>query len=242
MEILEILKSDTEYYSGAGKNYLSNSDISTLLNDPASFGKPKEKTLAMLQGSYFHTAILEPEKLKNFQIVEASTRSTKIYQEAVLEAQADMLLLKKEVDELESMAQSLMSNITFFDMIRDPGNRYEVPSVGVIGGLDWKGKADIVGNDLIIDLKTTSKLDDFKYSARKYNYDSQAFIYSQLFGLPMVFIVVEKETNRLGFFDCSDEFLEYGRQKVIRAIEVYERFFGPNATADVDQYYLAGTL
>jgi hypothetical protein len=242
MEILEILKSDAEYYSGIGKNYLSNSDIGTLLNDPASFGKPKEKTLAMLQGSYFHTSILEPEKLKNFHIIDASTRSTKIYQEAVMEAQEDMLLLRKEVDELDSMSKALMGNITFFDMIRDPDNKYEVPAIGTIGGLEWKGKADIVGPSLIIDLKTTSKLDDFKYSARKYNYDSQAYIYNQLFGLPMVFIAVEKETNRLGFFECSEEFLDYGKQKVYRAIEVYEKFFGANATDDVNQYFLTATL
>lgn len=242
MEILEILKSDAEYYSGIGKNYLSNSDIGTLLNDPASFGKPKEKTLAMLQGSYFHTSILEPDKLKNFQIIDASTRSTKIYQEAVMEAQEDMLLLRKEVDELDSMSKALMGNITFFDMIRDPDNKYEVPAIGTIGGLEWKGKADIVGPSLIIDLKTTSKLDDFKYSARKYNYDSQAYIYNQLFGLPMVFIAVEKETNRLGFFECSEEFLDYGKQKVYRAIDVYEKFFGANATDDVNQYFLTVTL
>ena len=33
-EILEKLKDDTHYYGKFGKQYLSNSDIITLLNDP----------------------------------------------------------------------------------------------------------------------------------------------------------------------------------------------------------------
>lgn len=133
MEILEILKDDTEYYSGAGRQFLSNSDIDQLLNDPASFGKPKEKTVAMLQGSYFHTAILEPEKLKNFQIVEASTRSTKIYQEAVMQSGEEILLLEKEKLEIDAMVNAVMGNITFYDMIRDSENEYEVPAITEIG-------------------------------------------------------------------------------------------------------------
>lgn len=242
MEILEILKDDTEYYSGAGRQFLSNSDIDQLLNDPASFGKPKEKTVAMLQGSYFHTAILEPEKLKNFQIVEASTRSTKIYQEAVMQSGEEILLLEKEKLEIDAMVNAVMGNITFYDMIRDSENEYEVPAITEIGGLQWKGKADIVGSEILIDLKTTSKLNEFKYSARKYNYDSQAYIYNQLFGKPLVFIAVEKETNRLGLFECSDEFLDAGRAKVYRAIEAWEKFYGPNATDDVNQYFINAIL
>ena len=44
----------------------------------------------------------------------------------------------------------------------------------------WKGKADIIGKDHILDLKTTSSLKDFNYKARVYNYDSQAYIYKDI--------------------------------------------------------------
>ena len=88
----------------------------------------------------------------------------------------------------------------------------------------------------------SGNLDEFKYSARKYNYDSQAYIYNQLFGKPMVFIVVEKETCRTGLFECSDEFLDRGREKVYKAIDVYNKFFGPSATDDITQYFTIQTL
>jgi hypothetical protein len=241
-KIIETLRNDQEYYSGIGKNYLSNSDIGTLLINPSQFGVPKEKTVPMLQGSYFHALILEPDKVKDYICVDASTRSTNLYKDALKEHGADILLLQKEKDECERMAQTILSNITFYDMIRDMLNVYEQPAIGEIGGIQWKGKADIVGHNVIIDLKTSGNLDEFKYSARKYNYDSQAYIYNQLFGKPMVFIVVEKETCRTGLFECSDEFLDRGREKVYKAIDVYNKFFGPSATDDITQYFTIQTL
>lgn len=240
--IIETLRNDQEYYSGIGKNYLSNSDIGALLYNPMQFGKDKEKTPAMLAGSYFHASILEPEKVKNFVMVDASTRTTNIYKEALATNGVDMLMLKKEADDIDRMVKSLMANLTFYDMIRDTENKYEVPAVGEIGGVQWKGKSDIVGEEILIDLKTTGNLDDFRFSARKYNYDSQAYIYNQLFGKPMVFIAVEKETCRTGLFECSDEFMDRGREKVYKAIEVYQKFFAPDATDDITQYFKLETL
>jgi len=240
--ILETLKNDTEYYSGVGKQYLSNSDIGALLYNPTQFGVAKEKTPAMLAGSYFHTSILEPEKLKNFVKVDASTRTTNLYKDALIANNTDMLLLQKEADECDRMVKALMGNLTFYDMIRDSANQYEMPAIGLIGGLQWKGKADIVADEFLIDLKTCANIDDFRFSSRKYNYDSQAYIYNQLFGKPMVFIAVEKETYRTGLFECSDEFLDKGREKVYKAIEVYQKFFGPDATDDITQYFKFETL
>jgi hypothetical protein len=80
-EIIEKLKIDEHYYGDFGKQYLSNSDISTLLKDPLALGKPSKQIPAFLIGGYFHTAILEPEKLKNFKVVESSNRNTKAYKE-----------------------------------------------------------------------------------------------------------------------------------------------------------------
>lgn len=241
-KILETLRDDKEYYTGIGKNYLSNSDIGALLYNPIQFGKDKERTPSMLSGSYFHASILEPEKVVNFHKVEASTRTTNIYKEAIAAHGTDMLLLQKEADDIDRMVKALLANFTFYDMIRDAGNEYEVPAIGEIGGVQWKGKSDIVGQEILIDLKTTGNLDDFRFSARKYNYDSQAYIYNQLFGKPMVFIAVEKDTCRTGLFECSDEFMDRGREKVYKAIEVYQKFFGPDATDDITQYFKSEIL
>ena len=186
----------------------------------------------MLLGRYFHTDLLEPQKLSDFDIIDASTRTTKAYKEFGKQA-----LLTKEVEMLSNMAKAVRMNLDFYDMMYKAGNQFEVPAIKEVGGQLWKGKADIVSSDAIIDLKTTTKIDDFKYSARRYNYDSQAWLYGQFFNRPMVFIVVEKNTCKTGLFECSETFLEYGKQKVFKAIEVYEKFFIQGAPEDINQYY-----
>ena len=80
-EILKKLDSDEHYYGEFGQQYLSNSDIKDLLDNPLMFKKNKDKTVPMLVGGYFHTLVLEPEKLKSFKVIEASTRNTKVYKE-----------------------------------------------------------------------------------------------------------------------------------------------------------------
>ena len=40
--VIDKLRSDEEYYGGVGKNYLSNSDIGTLLKNPKEFGISRE--------------------------------------------------------------------------------------------------------------------------------------------------------------------------------------------------------
>ena len=215
----EELRDDTKYYGKEGKKYLSNSDIGTLLSDPKMFKVDKEGTLPMLLGRYFHTLILEPKKIKDFIVSESSSRNTKMYKELINDSDEPMLILQKEVDALEKLVAEINQNVFFNELIYMEDNKFEEPAIGEIGGVMWKGKADIVTQDLIIDLKTTSKIDDFKYAARRYNYDSQAWIYNQLFNKPMIFIVIEKGSGRMGMYDCSDEFLDMGKDKVFEALE-----------------------
>jgi len=243
MEVLQLLKNDTEYYSGAGKNYLSNSDIGTLLSNPKMFGVPREDNANFAQGRYFHQLILEPEKAKQTRLVDVSTRNTKAYKEALTDSGETILMLTKEAEAIEELVDTMLGNIHFYDLIRDGGNEYEVPAIGEIMGHQWKGKADIVGSDVLIDLKTTSNLEGFKWSATKYNYDSQCFVYQQLFGKPLIFLVIDKTTGMLGEFIPTEEFIKGGGDKVAKAIDIYERFFHePTKTDDIDSWYLSERL
>ena len=120
---------------------------------------------------------------------------------------------------------------------------YEQPGIGEISGANWKGKADIVNHDekLIIDLKTTADINKFRWSASKYNYDNQAYIYQKLFGYEMVFIAIDKKTNQIGIFDCSPQFLEKGKEKVEQAVEAYNLFY-KNSDFDPQQFFINQTL
>ena len=239
-EELAKLREDEHYYGKFGKQFLSNSDISKLLTNPLSLGEAQKQIPAFLVGGYFHTAILEPEKLKKYRIVEASTRNTKAYKEIT---GGEMCLLQSEVDKLEVMIDTMMSNEVCKSLIQGDNVEYEVPGIAEIKGKLWKGKADIVNHDekLIIDLKTTADITKFRYSAQKYNYNSQAYIYRELFGYEMLFIVIDKTTHQIGIYDCSPEFYAKGEDKVERAVEAYKLFY-ENPDFKPENYFINQTL
>tara|TARA_R110000851_G_scaffold98888_2_gene213642 strand:+ start:2522 stop:3259 length:738 start_codon:yes stop_codon:yes gene_type:complete len=243
-EILEKLKDDENYYGEFGQQYLSNSDIITLLNDPKSFRQPKDFTKPMLLGRYFHTAMLEPEKLVSpeFIGIDASSRNTKIYKEGIVLYDQPLMMLVKEKDEIDKAISVMKNNLELYEQIYDDANEFEVPAIQEVSGMMWKGKADIVGKEFLIDLKTTGKIKDFKYSAKKYNYDSQAYLYQQFFDKPMVFYVVDKLTFELGIYHPSQSFLMDGKEKVEKAIEVYNKFYGENAKEDIENYIIKEVL
>lgn len=243
-EVLDRLKNDEDYYGKFGKKYLSNSDIKTLLTDPKNFGKPVEKTPAMLVGGYLHTCILEPDKLHRFKIVETNNRNTNKYKEIT---GGEMQLLRSEVDMAERLRDKIFANELCRDLIlgshKDSNIEYEIPAVKEIMGNMWKGKADILNHDerLIIDIKTTSNIDRFRFSTDTYNYDSQAFIYRTLFDYDFLFITIDKNSEKIIIFDCSDRFYERGYNKVVKATEIYEAYI-KNKDNDPTQYIETQTL
>ena len=205
-EIIDKLRDDEHYYGDFGKQYLSNSNIKTLLSNPENLHKPIPSNPNFIIGGYFHTAILEPDKIKKYRIIEASTRNTKVYKEM---SGGELCLLQHEVDMVEALVDKMLNNNVCRDLIMLNRNNssmdYEEPQITELFGQMWKGKADIINHEeqLVIDLKTTSDLDKFKWNAKKYNYDSQAYIYRELFGYEMVFIAIDKKTSKIGLFDCS---------------------------------------
>jgi hypothetical protein len=243
-KILQRLKIDEDYYGEFGNQFLSNSHVGRLLKDPLNAFEPSKPSPAFLIGGYFHTCILEPDKLEKFKVVKASTRNTKAYKDV---AGGELCLLEREVDMIELMRDKVMSNDICRDLILGSDFErtvdYEVPMITELFGNKWKGKADIVNHDekLIIDLKTTADIEKFQWSASKYNYDSQAYIYSKLFGYEFLFIAIDKNTHQIGVFDCSPQFYERGEDKVRKASEAYDLFY---KTKDFDpkQYFISKTL
>ena len=95
-------------------------------------------------GSYFHTCILEPDKLEKFKIVKSRTRNTKEYKEIAGE---DICLLQHEVDKIELMREKVLEVDLFKDLILDGAVEYEQPGLVELEGMQWKGKADIVNHN-----------------------------------------------------------------------------------------------
>ena len=239
-EILEKLKDDQHYYGSFGQQFLSNSNISTLLTNPLLLRQKQEPNINFAIGGYFHTMILEPDKLEKYKIIDATTRNTNKYKDL---SGGEICLLQHEVDRIELMRDKVMENKICEGLIKGFNVEYEVPGITEINGVMWKGKADILNHDegLIVDLKTTSDISQFAYSAKKYTYDSQAYIYKKLFGYDLIFMAIDKQTHQIGIFDCSEAFLKNGEDKVRRAIDAYNLFFN---TEDFDpkQHLVTKTL
>ena len=239
-KILQRLCNDEDYYGEFGNQFLSNSHVGKLLKDPLRAFEPSKPSPAFLVGGYFHTCILEPDKLEKFKVVKSTTRNTKAYKDV---AGGELCLLQHEVDAIELMREKVLANDICKDLIINSQTEYEKPGIINMFNNNWKGKADIVNHEekLVIDLKTTNDIDKFQWSASKFNYDSQAYIYSKLFGYEFLFIVIDKNTHQIGMYDCSPQFYERGEDKVRKASEAYDLFY---KTKDFDpkQYFISKTL
>lgn len=227
---IEMLREDENYYGDFGKQYLSNSDIGALLQNPRMFQTRDENlNSAFLVGGYFHTAILEPHKIGMYDTIDVGTRNSKRYKDQVTET-GKPALLSKEIENIGLMKTALEAcdetRNLIYPLFDDTSIEYEVPGIGEFYDLAWKGKADILNHEekLIVDLKTTGDILKFKQSAYKYNYDSQAYIYKQLFGYDLVFVAVDKTTHQIGIFECDDTFYDRGEMKVESAVEVYKQW------------------
>ena len=136
-KIIKKLTQDEHYYGKFGKQFLSNSDISILLKNPRLLKEDKPKTSAMVIGGYFHTAILEPDKLEQFKIIKSTTRNTKQYKEM---SGGEICLLQHEVDKIELMQEAVMDNRICADLIMGTSgklNDFEVPAVTELFGNKW---------------------------------------------------------------------------------------------------------
>ena len=239
-DILKKLTNDEHYYGDFGKKYLSASDVGVLLKNPLALKQEQKKTAAFLVGGYFHTTILEPDKLKKYKVIPATTRNTKLYKEM---SGGELCLLQQEVDQIELMSKKMLGNEICQELINGKNVEYEKPMITKIGKYIWKGKCDVLNHDdkLVVDLKTTNDINSFRRSAFRYNYDAQAYVYSKLFGYDMLFIVIDKNTHQIGMFDCSPEFYSSGADKVQRAMEAYDLFF-KTKDFDPEQYFISKTL
>ena len=233
------------YYSYLGKYAFSSTTIGHLLSSPKTYkhilNYGQADAQAFRDGWLAHAAVLEPDVFEKQIFIDVQSKNTKKYKDAVKEF--GKVFTMKEKHDAERLADALLRNEMVLEKLSD--SDFEVAEIGEIGFDDgmkfpFRAKADILGNNSsMYDLKTTSSLQGWKYSANKYNYDVQLFIYCQLFDiLPnrMGFIVIDKGSLDIGYAEGTEEFYLSGAAKVKRALETYEEWFMQEV--DLDQYYI----
>jgi len=242
-EILTRMYDDEFYYGHLGQYALSSSSLKTILKSPKTYrnilkyGDPSGDSPALAAGKLVHWLILEPHKVDKLHFVDASTKNTNKYKDA--KEKYGEVFLTKERSAAERLADAVLRNEAALKLLNK--SEFEVPAIDMIEGLPFRGKADIIQGDAIIDLKSTADLNSFRYSCDKYSYDLQAWLYLKLFNKDkFVFLVIDKASTDIGIFDVSDDFLSRGEQKFRQAVDNYKYFF--QEENDLDQYVMRGIL
>jgi len=242
-EILDNMYSDDFYYGYLGKQALSSSTLKMVLKSPKTYKYVtkygQSETQPLRDGKLFHTLILEPHKIDELVIVDVATKANKVYKEA--KAEGKEVYTTKEIKDAERLADAILKNDEAVHYMSKA--EFEVPEIAMIDGLPFRAKADILKDNMIVDLKTTTGLNEFRYSADKYSYDLQAYLYREMFGVDeFVFVCIDKGSLDIGIFECSDEFYQRGKEKLEQGISNYKYFFGSGSDVDLNQYVLRGIL
>lgn len=246
--LLTEMGADSFYYGYLGKHALSSSSIKLLEKSPKHYHfitkyGDESNSSALQIGNFIHTMILEPHLFEErFEIVDVQSRVAKAYKEAKSKSKK-IVLTAKENDENMRIVDAALRNEELLSIIG--GSEFEVPAIGMIDGFPFRGKADIYDPNyaFIADLKTTSDIRAFEYSADKYGYDIQAFIYCELFQVKpsnFKFVAIDKGSLDIGIFSVEDSFVNKGYKRVKAALELYEWFFKQGH--DLDTYTIKGTL
>jgi hypothetical protein len=242
-DLLKEMQNDEFYYGYLSKAALSSSSLKLLLSSPKTYKYVSQygnaESQALRDGWLFHTAILEPDVFNAQKFIDVESKNTKAYKEAKLEF--GKVFTKSEKRDAERLADAFFRNEKALQYITNC--EFEVPEIGEVYGLPFRGKADILGKNRIVDLKSVQDIKAFPHSARKYGYNVQCFLYCNLFNISykdFTFIALDKSSLDIGVFHCSEEFYYEGEKKVEEAIEIYDLFFLQGI--DTDQYYIEGIL
>lgn len=231
-KILLEMRDDNFYYDYLSTNrILSKSSISELIppKSPKAwyYGTGKKGSEAAFRtGSLFHWAILEPEKYEEVYFSKYRTRTA-----AGFKAEKEKVGKEIYSEAEREFNQKLVSEFTVNKkaMAKLSNCSSEVPLIGNLFGLPFRGKADLISEDgRMYDLKTCGDLEDFPRNAYSYAYDIQVYIYCELYGAKpedFEFLVISKNTYDVGFFPVDKSFYEQGKERLQLALEVYEGIF-----------------
>jgi hypothetical protein len=237
-DILKKMMNDEFYYGYLGKNALSSSTCKSLLEGPQFYANKlneKEKTKEsqpLRDGRLIHLLSLEPHRIDELTIID-STKGSNAYKLAVQEQLPQTVYTNSELNRCKNIADSVLENDEFREMVRFA--HFEKPEIGYYNGLPFRGKADICLPGIVIDLKTTSDISRFDESALHWNYDLQAALYLKLFNaFEFKYVVVDKKTQEVKFFEFSDDFIQGGYEKLNIATDNYFNYLQDKSFYDLN--------
>lgn len=258
--LLERMLDDEFYYGYCGQNMLSSSEIKLLHKGLKSYwyikNSKQESSQALRDGWLFHCSILEPEKYDKQIFVDTLTKGT-AFKQAELRHGIGKVFTKKERLDTERLQDAYFKNERA--KTRLINCKTEVPVAGMIDDLAFRAKADIITpKGKIVDLKTTrslkglnaeQKVNKFRHDAYSLGYDTQVYIYCNLFGITykdFEFVAIDKDSLEIGIFNATLDFYNSGKRKVLEATKIYKECFYQKDKEEIldiiNSYIIEGNL
>ena len=195
---------------------------------------PEEPTPALLFGIAAHMAILEPERFDSEYITAPKIdRRTKAGKEewAELMASGKSILSEEDSADISGMRDAIMKNELAASLLK---GEHEVPVqwTDPDTGEECKCRPDVIGEDIIVDYKTTASCEngEFERSARKYGYQLQAAMYregllqTRLKNYGFAFIAQEKKAPyAVRVYMCDEGWIDDGVATYRELINLYHK-------------------
>ena len=215
-------------------------------------GLLRKSSPALSFGKLYDCLLLEPQKADDlFYVLDDSDivselkdkyknpKASKVYKErtahALEEAEKlgktvvskdDMWMAKNMIHRLDS-SEVLDIETGELRMVRDylKGDaQHEI--LDWIGEIPVRGFLDVLGDGFITDSKSTRSISGFRYDVNKFNYDIQAYIYTQVMDCDTFYWVVQQKSKPYlcAVYKASESTLANGERKFWSAIENIERW------------------
>jgi hypothetical protein len=223
---------------------ISKSGLDLVHRSPAHYWEEKQNpsppTDAMLEGSLFHSFILEPDTFfeKYAVLPEKIDKRTKEGKETwtnwVIDHPTQMPVEKPTLDKLSAMREVLLNHSRIANILSKGGLvEHCLFWTDPVTGVECKGRPDLIIPEakVIIDLKTTvdARIEPFSRSIWNYRYHVQAPFYmdgyKEVFGeYPEAFLYIPIEKGKpycCACYHANEEMVAQGRREYRLDLEQY---------------------
>lgn len=248
-------------------NTYSSSQLKTILEDPELFYRKyitkemdRESNSAFDIGTFFHTSILEPDKLADECAVYSGVRRGKEWEVFKVTHANKAIITSSELEQADRLVQAVKSSkltneylsqgkaeiscfselnvymggiysnghkLTLDGWVEDQKGHFIASDFGVL--IVMKVRADLMGRDFILDLKSTTgnvKSDHLMRSKiSQYSYDLSASLYLDIFSVvtgvtynKFIWTFASKDYGNCQNYMASPDNIKVGRSKWSKAV------------------------
>lgn len=210
---------------------------------------PSKPSAAMLLGTLVHSAVLEPDTMDQYAVIEGDGR-TKMVRDAKRAAEdaGKTVVTRDQMDIAEALQERAHGHPVASEYLS--AGSAEVSIYAQHSGLLLRSREDWMGEDTILDLKTTQDAgQEFSRSAWKFGYHIQAYHYRLVrylaTGKEARFVFLCLETSPpygVAMYEPDQAFLDAGKRDWLRGVSTYRTCMESGEWPDYPQEIMSLSL